>query len=154
MAVRQKIEEDIKTALRGGDKPRLSCLRMLKARLVEAEVAARGKAGPDATLTDEAATQVIATYAKQRRDSIDAYAKGGRDDLAGQERRELEIVNEYLPQQLSEEEVRGIVGEAIAESGAASAADLGKVMKLVMPRVKGVADGKLVNRVVREMLEA
>jgi len=154
MAIRERIDEDIKTALRSGDKPRLSCLRMLKARLIEAQVAVRTRSGPEAVLGDEAASEVIATYAKQRRDSIESYDKGGRDDLAARERQELAVVNEYLPQQMSEDEVREIVAAAIAESGASSARDLGQVMKLVMPRVKGVADGALVNRVVRELLGA
>ena len=153
MSVRDKIDEEIKSALRGGEKLRLSCLRMLKARLIDAQVAERARSGAAAVLSDEAATEVIATYAKQRRDSIDSYAKGGRDDLADRERLELDVVNEYLPRQLSEEKVREIVGAAIAESGAASTRDLGQVMQLVMPQVKGVADGKLVNRVVRELLE-
>jgi len=152
MSIKSKLEGEIKDALRAGDKLRLSCLRMLKARVVDAEVAARSKRGKTAELDDDEELAVIATYAKQRRDSIDSYVAGGREDLAGKERQELDIVNSYLPQQLSEGELRGIVEQAIAEAGASSAADLGKVMKILMPRVKGTADGKLVSRIVRETL--
>lgn len=153
MTFKQRLDEDIKSALRAGDKPRLGCLRMLKSKLVEREVALRGKHGADHAIGDEEATQVVAAYAKQRRDSIDSYREGGREDLAGKEEAELAIVAEYLPQQLTEDEVREIVRRSIAECGAGSIKEMGAVMKTVMPRVQGKADGKLVNRLVRELLQ-
>ncbi len=152
MPVVEQIVEQIKVAMKGGDKVRLSVLRMVKSKLQEAEVAGRGKKGRDYTLSDDDAVQVIAAYAKQRRDSIDSYRAGGREDLATKEEAELEILQDYLPKQLSGDQVRGIVQEAIDESNASSMKDIGAVMQLVMPKVKGVADGKLVNQIVRELL--
>ncbi len=152
MTLKQKIDSDIKVALRSGKKVRLSCLRMLKSRIQEKEVAQRADKGRDYELVDEEAQQVISAYAKQRRDSIESYEKGGREELAAQERAELEIVCEYLPRQLSPEEIASIVTQAIAESGAESARDLGAVMKIVVPKTKGLADGKVVTSLVREKL--
>jgi uncharacterized protein YqeY len=154
MPVTQQIVDQIKTAMKAGDKVRLGVLRMVKSKLQEAEVAGRAKKGRDHELSDEDAVQVIAAYAKQRRDSIDSYRTGGREDLAGKEEAELAILQEYLPKQLSEEDVRGIVQEAIAETNASSKKDMGAVMSVVMPKVKGVADGKMVNEIVRELLSA
>ena len=94
----------------------------------------------------------MTTYAKQRRDSIDSYRKGGRDELADQEQRELEIVKGYLPQQLDAEQLREIIAAAIAEVDGSGPQQMGQVMKIVMPRVQGRADGKQVNAVVRELL--
>jgi uncharacterized protein YqeY len=91
-------------------------------------------------------------YAKQRRESIELYEKGGRQDLVEKERRELQIVESYLPKQMSEEEIRELVAKVIEEVGASSPKDIGKVMQAVMPKVKGRADGSLVNRIVRELL--
>ena len=152
MPVAERIVEQIKAAMKGGDKVRLGVLRMVKSRLQEAEVAGRAKKGRDYTLTDDEAVQVVAAYAKQRRDSIDSYRDGGREDLATKEEAELAILQEYLPKQLSPGDVRGIVQEAIGESKASSMKDIGAVMQLVMPRVKGAADGKLVNQIARELL--
>lgn len=153
MALGQRIEDDLKKALKSGDKRRLSCLRMVKSKLQEKQVELRAKKGADAQLTDEDVQAVVSAYAKQRRDSIDSYEKGGRDDLAAAERAELEILKAYLPQQMSEEEVAAIVDEAVKESGALKPKDMGAVMKLVMPKVKGRADGKLVNRLVQSRLK-
>jgi uncharacterized protein YqeY len=152
MSITGQISDQMKAAMKEGDKVRLGVLRMVRSRLQEAEVAARGKKGRDYTLTDDEAVQVIAGYAKQRRDSIESYRQGGRDDLAAQEEAELAVLQDYLPKQLSEEEIRGIVQEAITECNASSPKDMGAVMSKVMPQVKGAADGKLVNQVVRELL--
>jgi len=154
MSIKQRLDTDMKQAMKGRDRPRVSCIRMLKSKLLEREVALRAKHGTDYEITEEEAQSVIATYAKQRRDSIDSYRKGGRDDLVADEQAELEIVSTYLPQQLSEAELRPLVQQAISESGAESVQDIGKVMKVLMPRTKGKADGKQVNRIVRELLEA
>jgi len=152
MPVTQQIVDQIKTAMKEGDKVRLGVLRMVKSKLQEAEVAGRAKKGRDHTLSDDDAVQVIAAYAKQRRDSIQSYRDGGREDLATKEEAELEILQDYLPKQLSADDIRGIVQEAIGESNASSMKDIGAVMQLVMPRVKGAADGKLVNQIARELL--
>lgn len=152
MSIKQRLADDMKSALKAGEKDRLGVLRMLRSRIQEAEVAGRGKQGADYQLTDEEIVQALSTYAKQRRDSITAYREAGRDELASREEAELAIVRSYLPEQLSEEELKRLIGEAIAESGASSPAQMGAVMKAVMPRVQGRADGKLVNRLVRELL--
>lgn len=154
MSIKQRLEEDLKLAMKERDSRRVSCIRMLKSKLLEREVALRSKHGPDHAITDDEALDVVTSYAKQRRDSIASYREGGRDDLAAEEQAELEIVAGYLPRQMSADELRGLIREAIEDSGARSIKDLGAVMKRVMPRTKGAADGKLVNRLVREMLEA
>lgn len=152
MSIVERLDTDMKQAMRDRDQQKLGCIRMLKARLQEKAVALRTKGGVDAKLTDEDALEVVGAYAKQRRDSIDAYRQAGRDDLADKEEAELAIVTTYLPQQLDEAELRKIVAEAVAEAGASSAKDMGAVMKLVVPRTKGRADGKLVSSLVRDAL--
>jgi len=152
MSIKARLDSDMKQAMKTRDQPTLACIRMLKSKLLEREVALRGERGRDYAITDDEATQVIASYAKQRRDSIDSYRQGGREDLAQAEEAELAVVARYLPRQLSEEEIVGLIREAVAEAGAQSIQDLGRVMKLVAPRTKGLADGKLVNRLVREAL--
>ena len=152
MSTRERLDADMRTAMKAGDKARLSVIRMLRSKMQEAEVAGRGKEGPDYALYEEAALQAVASYAKQRRESIDSYREAGREELAAAEEAELKIVTEYLPEQLSDDEVRGLVQDAVAEAGATSPKDMGAVMKLVMPQVRGRADGKLVNRIVRECL--
>jgi len=152
MSLKQRIETQIKQALKSRDKLRLSCLRMLKARMVERELALRAERGEAVELPDDEALEVVAAYAKQRRDSIEGFEKGGRTEQAQRERDELAVVSEFMPRQLSGDAIRSVVREAIEESGAASIKDLGSVMKLVMPRLRGAADGKLVNEIVREEL--
>ena len=153
MPIKQRIVDDLTAAMKSGAKERLGVLRMVKAEMLKAEVNLRGQKGRDYQLEDPEATQVLMSYAKQRRDSIDSYKQGGRADLAAQEEAELAIVMEYLPKQMGADEVRRIVSEAIAAAGATSAKDTGAVMKLVMPKLKGAADGKLVNQIVSEMLK-
>ena len=152
MSLKRTIAEDVKTAMKAGERERVSCLRMLQARILEREVELRAERGRGVELDDDEARAVIGSYAKQRRESIESYRAGGREELAAKEEAELAIVTAYLPRQLGETELREIVRAAIAESGATSARDLGNVMKAVMPRVQGLADGKLVNRLVRELL--
>ena len=153
MTIQERLTADMKVAMKAGEKQRVGCIRMLLAKLKDQTVALRTEHGPEHRLTDEQALAAIGAYGKQRRDSIEAYENAGREDLAARERAELEIVSVYLPQQLGEDELRGIVQQAVAEAGATSMQQIGAVMKLVMPRVKGLADGKLVNRLVRELLE-
>lgn len=152
MTLRQRILDDLTAALKSGARQRLDTLRMLKARIQETEVALRATKGLAYELGDTEATQVVSGYAKQRRDSIESFRQAGREDLAAREEAELAIVQEYLPRQLDADELRRLAREAIAEAGATSAKDTGKVMKLLMPKVKGAADGKDVNRVVGELL--
>jgi len=152
MSIRNRLEEDLKQAMRGRESTRVTCIRMLKSKLQEREVAMRSEKGRDYRLEDEEVLSVISRYAKQRRDSIESYRQGGRDDLVASETAELAIVSEYLPKQLTEDELRTLVGEAIAESGASSAREMGSVMRLLAPRTKGLADGRLVSRLVKELL--
>jgi len=152
MTIKERIVADLTAAMKAKDSARLSVVRMLKAKMLEAEVALRGKRGLAYQLEDPEALAVIQAYAKQRRDSIDAYRNGGRIDLAAKEEAELVLIQTYLPRQLTPDEVREVVREAIATVGATSAKEMGAVMKLVAPRVKGLADGKLVNEMVRELL--
>jgi len=153
MSIKHRLQADLKEALKARDTLRVACLRMLKSKVLEREVALRADRGKDYELEDEETMAVIAAYGKQRRDSIESFRQAGRDDLAGKEEAELAIVNVYLPRQLSGDEIERIVREAIEESGATSSRDMGKVMKLVMPRVKGAADGKRVNEIVRASLQ-
>ncbi len=153
MSISERLLADMKQAMKAKDARRLGCVRMLRSRLQERQVALRGKHGTDYKLTDEQALEVVATYAKQRKDSIDSFREGGRDDLAANEQAELGIVTEYLPRQLSDGELLDVVRAAIGETGAESMKDLGAVMKIVMPGTRGRADGKRVNQMVRELLE-
>jgi len=152
MSIKERIVADLTAAMKAKDAARLGVIRMLKAKMLEAEVALRSKRGLDYQLEDAEALGVITAYAKQRRDSIEAYRKGGRDDLAVKEEAELLLIQTYLPQQMTTDEIRALVREAIASVGASSGKEMGAVMKLVAPRVKGRADGKVVNDLVREML--
>jgi uncharacterized protein YqeY len=152
MTIRERIVSDLTAAMKAKDAETLGVVRMLKSRIMEAEVEQRSQKGQDYVLDDPGCLAVIATYAKQRRDSIEAYRKGGKEDLAKKEEAELAIIQQYLPAQMPEDEVRRIVADAIAKAGATSAKDMGAVMKIVMPMLKGGADGAVVNRIVRELL--
>jgi uncharacterized protein YqeY len=152
MTIKKRLEDDLKEAMKARDELRLNCLRMLKAKILEKEVSLRAKEGKEYQLSDEEVIQVASSYAKQRRDSIESYRQGGREELAAKEEKELAVVEGYLPQQLSRDEIVEIVRGAVEESGASSAKDMGAVMRIVMPKVKGQADGKLVNQIVREEL--
>lgn len=151
MSLRETVAEQMKVAMKSGapdSKLRVSTLRMLMAELKNAEIAKRGELAAD----DELA--VVAREVKRRTEAVDEYAKAGRDDLAGKEETEASILKEFLPEQLSEAEVESIVDEAIAETGAATPKDMGRVMGAVMPKLKGRADGKLVNALVARKLGA
>ncbi|MGX9707402.1 GatB/YqeY domain-containing protein [Laceyella tengchongensis] len=146
MSLSTQLDQDMKLALKNKDKGKLSTIRMLKAALKKVEIDKRRP------LTDDEILDVITKQVKQRRDSIAEYEKAGRDELAAKEKEEMVILESYLPEQLSEEEVRAIVSEAVKQVGASSKADMGKVMGAIMPKVKGRADGRLVNRLVSEAL--
>ena len=152
MSIKQVIAEDLKAAMKSRSQDRVETLRMARARMLEAEVALRVEMGREYELSDEEAIKALSGYAKQRRDSIESYRQAGREDLAAQEEAELAIIQEYLPRQLSEEEVRALVRAAIDSTGATSTRQMGQVMKEVMPQVQGAADGKLVSRIVNELL--
>ncbi|HXV75708.1 MAG TPA: GatB/YqeY domain-containing protein [Candidatus Polarisedimenticolaceae bacterium] len=153
MSIKNRLTEDAKQALKAGDKTRVACLRMLRAKILEREVALRPKKGTTYELDDDEALQVLTSYAKQRQESIDSYHQGGREDLVAREQAELEIVRHYLPEPLSDERIRHIVAESVAELGATSPREMGAVIKRVMARTRGAADGRLVSRLVREALE-
>jgi uncharacterized protein YqeY len=152
MSLKDQISEEIRNSMKAGEKVTVSVLRMVNAKILEKEVALRTKKGRDYQLDDDEVVGVLTSYAKQRRQSIESYREAGRDDLAGQEEAELEIIRRFLPSQLSDEDIEIIVDEVISELGAAAPADIGHVMRAVMPRVKGAADGKLVNALVRKKL--
>ena len=153
MSIKRRLETDLKEAMKARETLRVNCLRMLKSKILEKEVALRADRGKSYELDDDETLAVLGAYGKQRRDSIESFRQAARGDLVDKEEAELAIVNAYLPQQLSGEEIERIVREAIEESGAASPSDMGKVMKLVMPRVQGAADGKRVNTIVRANLQ-
>jgi len=146
MSLFEKINDDMKEALKAGEKERLTVLRGLKSDLKYKQI----DKGDE--LTDEDAIAVLASAAKKRRDSIEQFEKGGRDDLVKAETFQLEVINSYLPKQLGEDELREIIAKAIAEIGAETPQQIGAVMKVVMPQLKGAADGKLVNRLAMEIL--
>ncbi len=146
MGIKERLKEDMKEALKSKDKVRLSTIRMLQSLIKNAEIEKRGE------LTEEEVISLLMKYAKQRRESIELYEKGGRQDLVEKEKRELEIVESYLPKQMDEEEIRELVKEAIEKTGASSPKDIGKVMQYLMPKVKGRADGSTVSKIVKESL--
>jgi len=132
--------------MKAKDKVKLSTIRMIMSLIKNAEIDKRGE------LTDEEITGLLQKYAKQRKESIEMYEKGGRQDLVEKEKAELAIVESYLPEQLDENEIKNIVKSTIEEVGASSVKDMGKVMKAVMPKLRGRADGSVVNRIVKELL--
>jgi uncharacterized protein YqeY len=147
LSLLQKLDDDFKVALKTSDTLKVSVLRMAKAALKNKQIDKRGE------LTEDDIISVISTLSKQGRESIEQFSKGGREDLAEKERQELAILQSYLPEQLTAEELERIIIEAIKESSAEGIKDMGKVMRLVMPRVKGAADGKIVNQRVKDFLE-
>jgi hypothetical protein len=150
MSLKDRISEDIKSAMKAKDKIRLETVRSIKKVLLEKEVSLRPQGQESLTETQE--IEVLSQQAKQRRDSIEQYRQAGRDDLADKEAQELAIIEEYLPGQLSEEEVGAVVDEVIAQTGATSVKDMGKVMGSVMQQLKGRADGQKIQAIVKEKL--
>ncbi|MDE2729422.1 MAG: GatB/YqeY domain-containing protein [Gemmatimonadota bacterium] len=146
MALKERLTDDMKSALRNRETVRLGLVRMIRAQIKNREIAK----GSD--LEDEETVEVVSSLIKAKREALEFAVKGDRKDLVAQAEEELEILASYLPEQLSEEEIRSVVQEAIDQSGAAGPGDLGRVMGAVMPRVKGRADGRLVNTIVRECL--
>lgn len=150
MSIKDQIFSDLKEAMKAKDQDRLRVLRSLKAKMMEKEIEERK--GGKADLSDDSAMQVLTKAAKQRKESIEQFEKGGRNDLAENEKAELTIIEGYLPEMMSEEEVRKVVVEEIAALGASGPQDMGKVMGPLMERLRGKADGSLVSRLVKEEL--
>jgi uncharacterized protein YqeY len=148
MTLKEKINSDLMTAMKAKEEMKLGALRMLKAAIMKFEVA--GKEKKDAS--DDEVLQIIGKEVKQRKDSIDAYQKGGRNDLAAIEDAEMKILQAYLPAQMDEEELKKVINQVITQTGAQSKADFGKVMAAVMAQVKGKTDGQTVSRLVEKLL--
>ena len=148
MSVLEKISEDLKSAMKSGDKTRLETLRSIRAGLLEKQVEKR----PTGGMTPEDELGVIIAASKKRKESIEVYNANGRNDLASQEEAELKVIMEYLPKQMSVEEVTEIVKKTITQVGATSDKDFGKVMGPLMKELKGKADGKLIQDTVKSVL--
>lgn len=144
--IKEKLSETIKTAMKSGQKELLTYARNLHAAVRKKEIDDR------VDLDDAGIQKIISTLSKQRQESIEQFKKGGREDLVANEEAELKFLMSFMPAQMSEEEVAKIVDWAVTESKASSAKDMGAVMKLLMPKVQGKADGKLVNQLVKNRL--
>jgi uncharacterized protein YqeY len=149
MILQQRVDSDLKEAMRAKDATKLGVLRMIKSALKYAAIA---KSDAEAELNDAEAVQVIRKQAKQRQDSIESFEKGGRAELADKEKQELAILNTYLPQGMSPDELAKIVRETIAELGATSKAHMGAVMKKLQAKTDGRADGKTLSAEVQKQL--
>jgi uncharacterized protein len=148
MALDERIESDLRAAMKARDTERVATLRMALAAIKTARV----ESGRSGAVTDAETLELLTREAKRRSEAAEAFAAAGRPELAEKERRELAILEPYLPAQLDDATLAGLVDEAIAEVGASSPSDLGRVMSVVMPKVKGRADGKRVNALVRERI--
>ena len=146
MTIKDKLKDDLKAAMLEKDTIRKNVVQLIKAGVLQVEKDKK------ITLDDEGVLDVIAKQLKQRRDSLPDYEKSGRDDLIAQLKREMELLMEYLPQQLTHDELVEIVKDAIAQTGASEIKDMGKIMAAVMPKTKGRADGKEINAIARELL--
>ena len=146
MHPKDQILEDLKGAMRSGDTKRRETLRLLTAAFKQVEVDERKE------LSEDDVISILTSEAKKRREAIEEAEKAGREELAAQEKYELDLIQTYLPQQLSRAEIEKYVREAVQEVGATTPKDMGKVMKVLMPRLQGRADGKLVNTIVKEVL--
>lgn len=147
MSLKEQIPNDIKNALRNKSTVELSVLRMLQSAIHNKEIDNKEE------LSDKQVIEVVSSEVKKRRDAASEFEKVNRPDAAQKEKEEIEILLKYMPEQLSEDQIREEVAKAIEESMADGLKDLGKVMKIIMPRMKGKADGKLVNSMVRDLLE-
>jgi uncharacterized protein YqeY len=148
MSISKKISDDLTKALKSGDRTRLSVLRMIKSSMKNREIEKKG------ALTEEEAQAILMSFVKRAKDSIEQFSNAGRTDLAEKEEKELSVVQDYLPKQLGEDDIRKIVGDVISQENVSGPQAMGKVMKASMAKLKGQADGKLVNNIVKEMLEA
>ena len=147
MSIQARLEEDLKEAMRKGDAPRRAVIRYLRSEIHNEEIAKQTK------LEDDGVIGVLSRQAQQCRDSIEAFASGNRQDLVEKEKAELAIIFEYLPEQMSDDEITGVAQQAIDQVGATGPQDMGKVMGRVMPQVKGKAEGRKVSAIVTELLK-
>ncbi|AWB45409.1 aspartyl-tRNA amidotransferase [Paenibacillus sp. CAA11] len=147
MNLSERLNEDMKQAMKSQDKFKLSTIRMVRATIKNLEIDLKR------TLNDDEVLDILSREIKQRKDALQEFTKAGRDDLAVNLKGEIDIIARYLPEQLTEEEIQVIVQQTIQETGASSKADMGKVMSALMPKVKGRADGKLVNQAVQQFLQ-
>jgi uncharacterized protein YqeY len=150
MSLLQRVDSDLKEAMRARNTTKLGVLRMLKSALKYAAIA---KSGTEAEMSDAEAVQVIRKQVRQRQDSIESFEKGGRAELVSKEKEELSILNAYLPQAMSSDELAKVVRETIAEVGATSKAQMGTVMKALQAKVAGRADGKMLSVEVQKQLQ-
>jgi len=147
MNLADRLNEDMKQAMKAQDKFRLTTIRMVRAAVKNQEIELRRP------LEDNEVIEILSREVKQRKDSLQEFGKAGRDDLATAVASEIDIISGYLPTQLDEEEIKTLVKQTIQETGASSKADMGKLMGALMPKVKGRADGKLVNQIVQQLLQ-
>ncbi len=146
MTLQEQLTQDMKSAMKAKEKVRLTTIRLIRSAIKYKEIELQHE------LDDDEVLQVITTAVKQHKDSIEQFQKGGRDELVEQEQAELEVLESYLPQQLSEEELTALVKEAIEASNATSMKEIGNVMKYIMPKVQGRADGKIINQLAKNQL--
>jgi uncharacterized protein len=147
MALTEKINDDLKAAMKSGDSVKLNTIRAIRSKIIELS-----KRGTGSNITPEDELTILLSEAKKRKEALEMYQKAGRTDLSDQEQRELEIINEYLPKQMSKEEAKDMVKKIIQETGAVSSKDFGKVMPAAMKELKGKIDGKVVQEIVKEQL--
>ena len=152
MSLKEKIDQDLKSSMKSGDKTRLNAIRSIRAALLEKEVSIR--VGGTAVLTEEQELEVLVSLAKKRRDAIEQFTAGNRPDLAETEQAELAVLEEYLPAPVSDEEVTAVIEDIITTTGAASMKEMGKVMAEAMKALKGKADGTKVQQIVKSLLSA
>ena len=151
MKIQEKINQDFKEALKAGDASKVATLRMIIASIKNKEIDKKGK-GEEGVLNDEETMDVIMKEAKKRKEAADIYKQGGRNDLVEKEQKELDIINQYLPKQLSEDEIEKIIANAIDKTGAASIKDMGKVMGEVSKETKGRADSRMISELIKKKL--
>lgn len=149
MGLEQKINEELKSAMKAGDKQRLETLRSVRASIIEF-----AKSGLDREMNNEDELKILNNLAKRRKDAIDMYAQAGRNDLKEKEEFELSVIKEFLPEQLGDEGVKAIIQAVITETGATGMKDMGKVMGTSMKKLSGQADGNKVQQFVKEILGA
>ena len=147
MSLTQRISDDMKAAMKSGDKLRLETLRMLRAQIIEFE-----KKGLDRPMNDDDEMSILISATKKRKEAIEMYTGAGRTELAEKETKEMEIISEYLPKQLSREDAEKIVAGLILQAGASSVKDMGKVMPLAMKELKGKIDSKVISEIVKQKL--
>lgn len=147
MSLSERLNEDMKQAMKNKDKFRLTVIRMVRSAIKNTEIDQKR------ALVDDEVLDILQREVKQRKDSLQEFTKAGRDDLVADVQAEIAIISEYLPQPMTEEEIKAVVQQTLQEVGASSKADMGKVMGALMPKVKGRADGRLVNQIVQQLLQ-